>query len=63
MPHFVIDCSMQILEKTLPEDILQKGNLSKQIVKALKAIFLEVPIISINIREFEKAIYCNKEMV
>ncbi len=63
MPHFVIDCSMQILEKTLPEDILQKGNLSKQIVKALKAMFPEVPIISMNIREFEKAIYCNKEMV
>jgi 5-carboxymethyl-2-hydroxymuconate isomerase len=114
MPHFVIDCSEQIIklksaqeiiqnvyntaESTglfLPEDIKvrinpfqyyttgntndnfihvfanimqgrnteQKANLSKQIVTELKAMFPQVPIISINIRDFEKATYCNKEMV
>lgn len=41
----------------------QKANLSKQIVTELKAMFPEVPIISINIRDFEKATYCNKAMV
>jgi 5-carboxymethyl-2-hydroxymuconate isomerase len=29
----------------------------------LKLIFPDVPIISINIRDFEKATYCNKSMV
>ena len=41
----------------------QKANLSKRIVSELKALFPEVPIISINIRDFEKATYCNKTMV
>lgn len=41
----------------------QKANLSKQIVTELKAMFPEVPIISINIRDFEKATYCNKTMI
>ncbi|MEQ5791584.1 5-carboxymethyl-2-hydroxymuconate Delta-isomerase [Muricauda sp. NFXS6] len=40
----------------------QKANLSKQIVSELKAMFPEVPIISINIRDFEQATYCNKIM-
>ncbi|MEY8779064.1 5-carboxymethyl-2-hydroxymuconate Delta-isomerase [Allomuricauda sp. XS_ASV26] len=42
---------------------IQKVNLSKQIVTALKAMFPKVPIISMNVRDFEKATYCNKEMV
>ncbi|MCK0107914.1 5-carboxymethyl-2-hydroxymuconate Delta-isomerase [Flavobacteriaceae bacterium S0825] len=114
MPHFVIDCSQQIIELKSPENIMQKvydtaestglfapddikvrinsfqhytvGNtkadfihvfanimqgrnteqkakLSKQIVTELKAMFPEVPIISINIRDFEKATYCNKAMI
>lgn len=114
MPHFVLDCSQQILELKSPESIIQKvydtasstdlfipeeikvrinpfqyyrtGNshdnfihifanimegrtseqkahLSKRIVIELKAMFPEVPIISINIRDFEKATYCNKTMV
>ena len=114
MPHFVIDCSEQIVKIKSPEEIIQKvydtakstglflpeeikvrinpfryytvGNtkddfihvfanimqgrntkqkahLSKQIVTELKALFPEVPIISINIRDFEKATYCNREMV
>ena len=41
----------------------QKANLSKLIVSKLNSMFPEVPIISINIRDFEKASYCNKSMV
>jgi len=43
--------------------ISQKSNLSKMIVLKLKSLFPDVPIISMNIREFEKATYCNKSMV
>lgn len=114
MPHFIIDCSKQIIEKKLPDTIMQKvydaakstglflpeeikvrvnsfqyyntgntsddfihvfanimegrntaqkANLSKHIITELKVMFPEVPIISMNIRDFEKATYCNKEMV
>ncbi|MEQ6124758.1 5-carboxymethyl-2-hydroxymuconate Delta-isomerase [Pseudotenacibaculum sp. MALMAid0570] len=41
----------------------QKADLSKRIVKRLKEMFPDVPIISINIRDFEKASYCKKDMV
>ncbi|ELR71967.1 hypothetical protein C900_01962 [Fulvivirga imtechensis AK7] len=41
----------------------QKSDLSKRITAALKSMFPDVPIISINIRDFEKATYCNKSMV
>lgn len=114
MPHFVIDCSEQIIKLKSPQEIIhkvydtsistglflpeeikvrinsfqhyttgntsdnfihvfgnimegrnteQKANLSRQIVSELKTMFPQVPIISINIRVFEKATYCNKEMV
>ena len=114
MPHFVIDCSKNIIELKSPNDIMQKvydiaeaselfdkgdvkvrinpfefyklGNskdefihifanmmegrtvsqkkkLSDAIIAGLKLMFPEVPIISINIRDFEKASYCNKSMV
>lgn len=114
MPHFVIDCSEQIIKLETPENIMQKvydtanasdlflpeeikvrinpfqyyntgntkddfihvfanimqgrnteqkANLSKQIVTELEAMFPQVPIISINIRDFERATYCNKGMV
>ena len=114
MPHFVIDCSEQIIKLKSPQEIIQnvyitaestglflpeeikvrinpfqyyttgntsdnfihvfanimqgrnteqKANLSKQIVSELKAMFPEVSIISINIRDFESATYCNKGMV
>lgn len=114
MPHFIIDCSKQVVEKESPKNIMQKvyetakstglflpkeikvrinsfqyyntgntmddfihvfanimegrntvqkANLSKQIVTELKAMFPEIPVISMNIRDFEKATYCNKEMV
>jgi 5-carboxymethyl-2-hydroxymuconate isomerase len=114
MPHFVIDCSKNIIELNSPEEIIQnvydaaessklfkpedikvritpfehynigntkndfihifanimegrtseqKSNLSKGIISKLKKIFPEVQIISINVRDFEKATYCNKSMV
>lgn len=114
MPHFVIDCSKNVIELKTPHEIIQKvydaaeasnlfdngdikvrinpfeyyniGNskddfihifanimegrtvaqkkkLSDTIVAALKLMLPDVPIISINIRDFEKATYCNKSMV
>jgi 5-carboxymethyl-2-hydroxymuconate isomerase len=42
---------------------IQKANLSKQIVRKLNDLFPEVPIISINIRDFEKTSYFNKSMI
>ncbi|MBL6447820.1 5-carboxymethyl-2-hydroxymuconate Delta-isomerase [Fulvivirga sp. 29W222] len=44
-------------------NIEQKSDLSKRIVGKLKEMFPEVPVISMNIRDFEKASYCNKSMV
>jgi len=41
----------------------QKANLSREIVSKLKEMFPEVPIISMNIRDFEKSSYCNKTMI
>ena len=115
MPHFVIDCSENILILQQPEKIMQevhrsacnselfdetdikvrlnpfkenylvggkqedfihvfanimegrsteqKSNLAKAIVKALKTMFPNIQFIAINIRDFEKATYCNKTMV
>lgn len=42
---------------------IQKSNLSKTIVSSLNTMFPEVPIISININDFEKSNYCNKAML
>ena len=113
MPHFIIDCSENVLEMHSPDLITQKvydtaeatnlfakgdikvrinpfkhynvgdassfihvfGNiiegrtdeqkfkLSKAIVSTLKTILPDVPIISMNIRDFEKASYCNRSMI
>ena len=117
MPHFIIDCSKNILQQESPEKILhtvyecaeasglfategvggikvrinsydefltvgtrddfihvfgnimegrtveQKSSLSKSIVSTLKSMFPDVPIVSMNIREFEKSTYANKSMV
>ena len=41
----------------------QKAKLSKAIVTKLNEILSEVPVISINIKDFEKASYFNKSMV
>lgn len=114
MPHFIIDCSEEILNQKSPNEIMdavyevaedsalfakndikvrivpfkyyklggekknfihvfgnimegrttkQKANLSKKIIERLNLIFPEVPIISMNIREFEAATYCNKSLI
>ena len=114
MPHFVIDCSKNILKIKSPNEIIQKvydtaastnlfdkgdvkvrinpfeyytigdtqddfihifgnimegrnasqkKNLSEKIVSELKLMFPEVPVISMNIRDFERATYCNKSMI
>jgi len=41
----------------------EKNRLSKRMIMELKKVFPNVPIISINIKDFEKAGYCNKTMV
>ena len=41
----------------------QKSTLSRLIVKRLAEMFPQVPNIAINVRDFEKATYCNKNMV
>lgn len=41
----------------------QKAELSYRIVSKLNLMFPKVPIISINIRDFERSSYCNKSMV
>lgn len=41
----------------------QKNKLSFSVVSILKTMFPNVPIISMNIRDFEKDSYCNKSMV
>lgn len=114
MPHFIIDCSEEIIKLKTPEEIMdavyvaaestglfsegdikvrinpyiyfklganknnfihifgnimegrtiyQKTELSSSIIRKLKPMFPNVPIISINIRDFVKATYCNSSMV
>ena len=41
----------------------QKQALSESVVRALKALLPAVEIISMNVRDFEKATYCNATMV
>jgi len=49
-----------IMEGRTPE---QKVELSRKIVSKLNELFPEAPIISINIRDFEKSSYINKTML
>ncbi|MFV9549572.1 5-carboxymethyl-2-hydroxymuconate Delta-isomerase [Algibacter sp. PT7-4] len=115
MPHFVIDCSENILNLQQPEKVTlevhktaantglfdepdikvrlnpfkenylvggkqgdfihvfanimegrtteQKAKLSKQIVNKLNTMFPSIEFIAININDFEKATYCNKNML
>lgn len=114
MPHFIIDCSENIISQKSPKVIMQtvydtaestqlfdhghikvrinpykyynvggsqddfihifanimegrtkeqKRTLSNSIVLELKQLFPDVPVISINIRDFEKATYSNRMMV
>ena len=41
----------------------QKKDLSDKVVRALKAMLPAVDIISMNIRDFEKATYCNTTLI
>ena len=43
--------------------IEQKSDLSKKIVARLATMFPGVPIISMNVIDFEKATYCNRSML
>jgi 5-carboxymethyl-2-hydroxymuconate isomerase len=114
MPHFIIDCSENIIQQKPPHEIMQavydvaeatglfvvgdikvqlrpyqyfklgegktdfihifgnimegrsveqKANLSRKIIERLNDIFPDISILSINIREFEKATYCNKALI
>lgn len=114
MPHFIIECSDNIIERKTPDEIMravyeaaeasrlfaendikvrinpyryyklgnakkdfihifgnimegrtveQKADLSRKIIEALNRMFPDVSILSMNVREFEKATYCNKSLV
>lgn len=41
----------------------QKASLSRQVVSRLNTLFPAVPVISMNVMDFEKATYCNKSML
>ena len=41
----------------------QKKTLSDKVVRTLTELLPEVDVISMNIRDFEKATYCNAKMV
>lgn len=41
----------------------QKADLSRRIVVKLKEMFPDVPVISMNISEFERETYCNRNLV
>jgi 5-carboxymethyl-2-hydroxymuconate isomerase len=49
-----------VMEGRTPE---QKANLSKVIMQQLKSILPALPILSMNVDDFEKETYCNKSMV
>ena len=114
MPHFIIECSENIIEQKSPDEIMQavyetaessglfaendikvrinpykyyklgdakkdfihifgnimegrsveqKAELSGKIVEKLNEMFPDVSIISMNVREFEKATYSNKSLI
>ena len=41
----------------------QKADLSKRVMKKLCAMFPQIPRIAMNVYDFEKATYCNREML
>lgn len=41
----------------------QKSALSTNIIRMLKSMFPDVPVISMNVVDFEKATYCNRKMI
>jgi len=114
MPHFIIDCSENILQQKSPDEIMQavydtaevtglfaqndikvrlrpyqyfklgenkkdfihifgnimegrsveqKADRSRKIIERLNELLPDISILSINIREFKKATYCNKALI
>ncbi len=114
MPHFLIDCSENIIQQKSPDEIMQavyevaeatglfaandvkvrlrpyqyfklgegkkdfihvfgnimegrstdqKANLSRKIMERLNEMFPDISILSMNIREFEKATYSNRALI
>ena len=114
MPHFIIDCSENIIQQRSPDEIMQavyevaeatglfaandikvrlrpyqyfklgegkkdfihifgnimegrsteqKANLSHKMMERLSEMFPHISILSINIREFERATYSNKSLI
>ncbi len=43
--------------------VSQKSDLSKKTITELRSMSPDVPVISMNIRDFEKATYCNRSMI
>ncbi|MCW3465859.1 5-carboxymethyl-2-hydroxymuconate Delta-isomerase [Chitinophaga nivalis] len=43
--------------------ITQRSELSHLVISKLVQLFPDVPIISMNVQEFEKATYCNRSMI
>ena len=43
--------------------VQQRAELSEAIIRELKMLFPEVPIVSMNVMEFEQATYCNRNLV
>jgi 5-carboxymethyl-2-hydroxymuconate isomerase len=43
--------------------IEQRADLSRRIIAKLTSMYPEVPVISMNVFEFEKATYCNRGML
>jgi 5-carboxymethyl-2-hydroxymuconate isomerase len=41
----------------------QKATLSRKVVSKLTGMFPDIPVISMNVFEFEKATYCNRQML
>jgi 5-carboxymethyl-2-hydroxymuconate isomerase len=41
----------------------QKANLSRVIIERLNAMFPDIAILSMNVRDFEEATYCNKALI
>ncbi len=114
MPHFIIECSNDIIKQKTPDEIMQavyevaeatglfaendikvrinpykyyklgntkkdfihifgnimegrnveqKADLSRKIIEKLNQMFPDISFVSMNIREFEKATYCNRSLI
>ena len=44
-------------------NVEQKADLSRKIIEKLNRMFPDISVLSMNIREFEKATYCNSSLI